>query len=441
MIRPEVTLADPWHFPEPTITRLPSGLTVWRFDLPGQHIATFEVVVPAPLAAEPRGKEGVATVALHAIDEGTVSHPDGAIGELLEGHGATLHGSARHHYSTLGGQAPVRHLHDVLDLFVEVLREPAYADTDIAHQVEAQVASYESRLASPGAAARLALRRVLHGSGHRDGRPASGVPGTIAGITAPDASRWHGSFFRPDGATLLIAGDLPDSDVTAPFHAWGAGLRSSAEPVSLAPAQPPRVVVVDRPTAVQATVLAGVRSVGRSDPRWPALRLAGQAVAGAFASRLNLELRERLGYTYGIGGGFAPGPEASLFTVGGSVRTEVAADSVARILDGLRLADGFVQAEIDDARRYLVGVAPLANETSADIVAQASALAAAALRPDFMNRHFADLLTVTADDATDAFRTEVTPERTAVVVAGRADAVVPALEGLGLRPEVLDLRA
>ena len=94
MSRPIVSHATPWHFPTPTVSRLGSGLTVWHFALPGQHVATFELVLPAPLAAEPTSKEGVATVALHTIDEGTASHPDGQIGELLESAGATLHGCA-----------------------------------------------------------------------------------------------------------------------------------------------------------------------------------------------------------------------------------------------------------------------------------------------------------------------------------------------------------
>ncbi|WP_353081027.1 M16 family metallopeptidase [Tessaracoccus lapidicaptus] len=161
---------------------------------------------------------------------------------------------------------------------------------------------------------------------------------------------------------------------------------------------------------------------------------------GAFASRLNLELRERLGYSYGIGGGFSPGVGESQFTVGGSVRTEVAADAVARLLDGLELRDPFTAAEIDDARRYLVGVAPLANETSADIVGQASALAAAGLDAGYMNRHFADLGVVTPAQATEAFRDEVRPDTLTVAVAGAAEQLLPALAARGLAAEVVDLR-
>ena len=102
MTRPEVTLGAPWRFPTPAVSTLASGLTVWHFDLPGQHIATFEVVLRAPLSGEPADREGVATVALHAVDEGTLSHPDGGIGELLEHHGATLHAPPRHRSTTPG---------------------------------------------------------------------------------------------------------------------------------------------------------------------------------------------------------------------------------------------------------------------------------------------------------------------------------------------------
>ena len=199
MNRPDVTLGIPWHFPTPTVSTLGSGLTMWHFELPGQHIATFEVMIPAPLAAEPADREGVGTVALHAIDEGTRTHPDGAIGELLEDQGATLHGTARQRYTTLGGQAPSRRLPQVLPLFTEVLSEPTFDDRDVAHHVEAQVAGYESTLASPSSAVRMALRRELFGTGDRGGRPAAGTPATLAAVTPADAHGWHRAHFSPKG--------------------------------------------------------------------------------------------------------------------------------------------------------------------------------------------------------------------------------------------------
>lgn len=439
MNRPEVTLATPWQFPAPTILRLPNGLSIWHFHLPGQHIATFELVLPAALSAEPVGSEGVATVALHAIDEGTAPHPDGRIAELMEANGATLHGAARYRHTTFGGQAPTRRLPDVLPLFTEILAEPAYAERDVAHHVEAQIASFDATLASPGGANRLALRLALFGGAHRDGRPAAGSPETLSTIGADDVRRWHARHFSPADATLLVAGALDPDVVVEQFSAWSPAPVTPV-PADAAPRQPRRVVIVHQPGAVQATVSIGQRTVTRDDPRWAAVRVAGHCIAGAFASRLNLDLRERLGYTYGISGGFAPGVAEGQLTVGGSVRTEVAGDAVARLLDGLALAEGFSDEEVSDARRFLIGVAPLANETSADVVAQASSLAAAGLEPGYLPTHFEELARVSAADATEAFRSLISPELASVAVTGDAEVLAPELERQGLSPEIIDLR-
>ncbi|MFT3887004.1 MAG: pitrilysin family protein [Arachnia sp.] len=438
MTRPAVTAASPWAFPTPEIRRLEGGATAWLFDLPGQHIATFEVLLPTPLSAEPVGAEGIATVALHAVDEGTAAHPDGAIAELLEAQGATLHGTARFGYTTFGGQAPVGRLGAALPLFLEALTEPAYDPRDVAHHVEAQLAGFASRLASPGSANKLAFRRALFGAAVREGRPAAGSPATLSTLTPDDARAWHARHWLPDGATIILAGDLSTNPDLSSLASW-KGSREAPAPVVAPSTLGPRVVVVDHPDAVQATLMLGLRAPGRTHPDWPALRVAGHAIVGAFASRLNLELRERLGYTYGIGGGFAPDVDDALFTVSGSVRTEVAGDAVARLREGLALAEPFTAAEVDDARRYLVSVAPLANETSADIVGQATALAAAGLDTSYLARHFAQLADVTPASATEAFHRHVSVERLTIAVTGRAADLMPALSAAGLSPEVINL--
>lgn len=433
MNRPDVQLANPWHFPTPTVVRLDSGLSVWHFHLPGQHVATYEVVLPTQLTHEARDKEGIANVTLHAIDEGTRTHPDGAIGELLEAQGTTLHGATRYRYATFGGQTPSRRIPQVLPLFAEVLSEPQYAERDVAHHVEAQIAGYASRLASPGAANRLALRAALYDAGHRDARPTGGTPETLANLTAADAVAWHRNHFSPAGATLVIAGAVELDEVLSGIAGWQAPspVAEGLHPTSAL--RPPSVVVVDHPESVQATFAVATRTVTRHDPRWAALRVAGHAVAGAFASRLNLELRERLGYTYGIQGGFTPGVDEGQFTVGASVRTEVAGDAVARTLEGLGLKEHLTEQEVDDARQFLIGIAPLANETSADIVNQGATLAGSGLSPDYLNEHFAELATVTAKQATEAFRDVIDPAALTIAVTGAADDLVPALEALGLQ--------
>ncbi|GAB3814149.1 pitrilysin family protein [Tessaracoccus terricola] len=439
MNRPTVHLAKRWSFPTPQLQSLPNGITAQVYDLPGQHVAALELVLPTPLAAEPRGLEGLATVALTAIDEGTIAHPEGRISELLELQGAAIHGVTLQSSTRLGTDAPAHRLAEVTPLFAEVLASPTYTAADVAHHVGLQVATHDSLEASPGAVAKRAFRAAFFGADAREGRPSAGTPETLTAISRDDVVAWHGRHWLPAGATLILAGDLSAVDVDevlAPIGAWHAP--GTPAPRSVAPALAPSVVVVDMPDAVQATVQLGCLTPGRRHPQWAALKLAGHAVTGAFASRLNLELRERLGYTYGVQGGFGARRTDGQFNVGTSFRTEVAADAVAKMLQGLELAEPFSDEEVADARAFLLGVAPLANETASDIARQAAALAAADEDPAFVNEHFDRLEDPSPADVTAAFREHVRPDRVTIAVSGNAAQLEPALRAAGLDPVVLD---
>ena len=180
MIRPAITEPRPWRFPNPARSSLGSGLGLAFIDLPGQALASVELVLPTPLEAEPRELEGVATVVLHACDEATVTLPD--IVERLELQGAALLGRSTWGYTRLGVSAPARRLPKVLELFASVVREPAFDEPDLAHHVETQVAAWKTRMASPTAVTREALRTSLFGPDQREGRPIAGSPETLGAI-------------------------------------------------------------------------------------------------------------------------------------------------------------------------------------------------------------------------------------------------------------------
>ncbi|WP_296137781.1 pitrilysin family protein [uncultured Tessaracoccus sp.] len=434
MRRPTVDLsATDWQFPEPRVHTLPNGITVWHFPMPGQHVAAFELVQPIRLTAEPRELEGVGTIALHALDESTVPHPD--MQELLDLEGAALHAAAHVHATRFGGLVPARRLAGVLPLLTEFLTEPGYHPDDVALHVEAQEAAFRTRLSTPAAAARWALRIGLYGSGQRQGRPICGTPETLARITRDEVLAWHRQHYAPTGSVLVVAGDLPDLDTHA-LDAWRTTATRSplAEPTTAGPA----VLVADVPGAVQATIVVARRSIGRDDPRWAAARLAGHVLAGGFASRLNLELRERLGYTYGIGGGFVPDPTGSLLQVQTSTRTDVAGDALERILDAFRLDTPVTVAELDDAKAFRIGIAPLANETAGDVAQQAAALAEAGLTVGYVNQHTEQLRAVTPDEASATWRELVDPSQFVVAIAGDARTLLPQLAAHDPRVVALD---
>lgn len=433
MHRPEVRLTEaPWQFPSPKVSTLANGLTVWHFPMPGQQVAAFELVQPIRLADEPQPLEGVATIALHALDEATQSHRD--MQELLDGQGAALHAAATRYSTRIGGLVPCRRFADFLPQLTEILSEPAYLAHDVELHIEAQTAAYRARLSSPGAAARWAMRVGLYGMEQRDGRPTAGMPSTLSNLTRDDVVQWHAAQFAPTAATLIVAGELPGLDVS-PLEAWSTQANRSA--LSIPRSRGGRTVIVDVPGAVQATIQVAQPSIARTHPLWAPARLAGHVICGGFASRLNLELREQLGYTYGIGGGFAPDPSGSILQAQTNTRTEVAGDTLRRILDSWQLSSPITAPELDDAKAYRIGIAPLANETSADIAGQAAALAEANLTTDFVNRHTQALAQVTPAEATDAWREVVDPNELVVAIAGDAQALLPQLSEY--EPEIWDL--
>lgn len=436
-MRPEVTPASDWHFPTPQTRRLDNGLDMWIFDLPRQYVAAVDLILPTPLSAEPRSTEGLATVALGAIDEGTRLNPAGRITELLELQGAAVQGVAGHAWTRLSLDAPVHRLPSALELFAEVLSIPDYASSDVERHIEWQVAAFQTRLASPSAMAHQALRAALFGEDQREGRPAAGTPETLETITQRHVKAWHARYYSPAGATMVLAGDLSGIDIDrlcVSLERWRGGAAGDGpEPQPRAP----RRLLVDMPSAVQASVNLAQLTVGRDHPDWAALKLGGHALAGAFASRLNLELRERLGYTYGISGGFSARPTGGQFGLAGSFSVDVSADAIRRMLDAVALSVEFTGTEIEDVRRYLIGIGPLANETAADVAGQAATLAAAGLGSDYVNQHMHDLSRPGAAEVTAAFRRAVTASELSIAVTGPAEVLEPALQDVGLAFEVV----
>lgn len=432
MIRPAIVEPRPWHFPKLLRSSLGSGLDVAFIDLPGQALASVELVLPAPLEAEPRELEGVATVVLHSCDEATITLPD--VVERLELQGATLLGKSTWGYTRLGLSAPARRLPKALELFASVVREPAFDEPDLAHHVETQIAAWRTRMASPTAVTRETLHTSLFGSEQREGRPLAGSPETLGAITREAAREWHERTWVPDGSTLILAGDLKGLDpeeLVAPLETW-QGTRAPSPPPQGIPGRP-GIVLVDLPHAAQTVVQAFVPTPGRRDPAWASLKLGGHILCGAFASRLNLELRERLGYTYGVSGG------VSARRTGGSLMLETAlsntsaADATARILDALLSPDPFTDDEVRDAARYLVQASPLRYETAADITVQAAALIAADLDPDFVDHHRAALANATTEQVNTAWRANIRPEDVTIVIGGPAEALKSGLQAAGIQ--------
>lgn len=437
--RPNVTLDRSWRFPHPRVTSLSNGLQIWAFHLPGQHVVSADLVLDCALNREPRELEGIATLALRTSDEGTRSHPGASLAELLEGQGAQVDAHQTQRTAQLTLDVPASRLERALQAFAEIAQEPSFAVEDVAHHQTQLRAEYAQNRVNPRAMTALGIRRALYLSPDRHTRPSAGTPQTLARITPEGVRDFQRAHWGPHGAVLVLAGELPsniNSLVAEHFGNWMGATQPPPQPPLVNPGR--RVLVLDRPAAVQADVTIAQLTIPRGDARLPALRMAGQLLAGAFTSRLNMVLREDLGYTYGVSGGVSPGRDQSTLGVSASFRTEVAADAIFTALDLLSVAEPFSGSELEAAKDYLLGVRPLATETASDITDAAARLAAGGVDVDYLHAQDAATQALRPDEVTDAYRSLIDPHAFSIAIAGKAEALVPQLAAQGLPVEVIE---
>ena len=434
--RPQVTPPQPWAFPVPTEHVLGNGVRVLLHDLPGQYVLSLRVVVPLAVSAEPAGQEGIASMTARLLDEGTASLGSDEFAELMERHGMVLGAGVSDGGLLVDVDVSQRHLATAAGLLTQALAAPAFPEDEVRRILRNRLAEIEQERASSAHRASKEFARTLWDPADRASRPTGGTPESIGALTRDDLVEFHATHVGPDGATVVVAGDLTDVDVLAVLEAtlgtWSAPRHTpSARPVPpLAAADAARVVVVDRPGSVQTEIVVGRPGPDRSTPHgWAPHPVLSFVLGGSPSARIDAVLREEKGYTYGIRSTFRPRVAGGTFVTSGSVRSEVTGESVEillGILDGAR--DGFTDAELRTGVDYVAMTAP-GRYATADAVADESAtLALEGLPGDFPTRNLRAVNALTLDDLDAAYGRVVTGEWT-VVLVGDAAQVVPQLDG------------
>jgi zinc protease len=432
--RPAIAPATVWTFPTPRRARLSNGIELMIFELPGQHVISAHLVLEVPLNAESRDIEGVATICARTLDEGTLRHDGDEFAELLETEGAGFGIDL----SLSGLQAvldvPASHLDRALELFAEAVTEPSLAERDINRHVQLRLAEIEQAQANSAQIASIAFRAAVFEESRRAARMSGGEPETVSQVTPEAVSAFHHDHFGPAGTTLVLAGDFADDPVAVAERSLGSWrnddqLRVVAEEPA---AGIRRMVLLDRPGAVQADVRLGGFGIDRLDPRWSAISVASYAMGGAFLSRLNAVLREEKGYTYGVRMNFGPLRTGGSFAVQGSFRTEVVADALAITRELIDVDQApFTNQEVDDAVAFFTGVSPLRYATAEGVADQAATQLLAGLPEDYVDRSLALLRSVTPEAATEAYRSVVHPDELTLVVVGDAERLADPLRATG----------
>jgi zinc protease len=336
---------------------LENGLQVYvvtRTDLPKVSVS---LGVRAGSVADPAGKEGVASLLAQTITAGTSSRSALSISDALGDLGVGLAAGAEREYATIGFESLTRNVDAALAIMSDVVRNPSLPADEVARIRARAIDQLAQEDNDPRSVSRRVSRMMLFGKDHPYGRPADGTPSSVASITRDDLAEFHRTWWKPSGSALVFAGDITLDDAVAEarkhFGAWaGAAPHLTISAPEPAPAH--RIYLVDRQDAAQTVVAQVLPAPKRSSDDYYPIELANAVWGGAgFATRLNLNLREDKGYSYGMFSRVSYFNEAGAWIASGGVQTDKTKESMVEMraeLAGLTGARPITEAELDRSR-------------------------------------------------------------------------------------------
>jgi zinc protease len=436
--RPAPGPPRPYRFPPFTRHRLDNGLTVISANLPGRPLLAAQLLVEGGAGSEPAGGAGVTSLVARGLSEGTARRDAIAFVEATERLGADVHADAGWETLAASLEVPRSRFGPALALLAEMVLEPSFPEREIERLRDERLNDLLQVRADPRRRVERAFAETIYAPWSPFSRPAAGVEETVERLGRPAVAERHAELLDASRATLIVAGDLERVPVLElveeHFGSW-PGRGSPGAPALDASRHPAgaRVVLVDRPDSPQSELRIGHVGLPRRIPDFHAVAVMQTILGGLFNSRLQRLLREARGYTYGIGAGFEFRRAAGPFAVRTAVQTEVTVPAIEDILSQLRgiRSQPVEQAELDEARDYLVGVFPLRFDTSAQVAAAIGGLVVNALPDDELDRYRPAVAAVGADDVLAA-ATHVRPDDLCVVLVADAAKVEGDLRDAGV---------
>ena len=389
-------------------------------------------------------RAGLAVLTGDCLEGGTAKRSGVELAEALETIGAGLSIRTGWDSTTVSLSCMADRLDDALGLLAEVLLEPAFPDDEVERIRGQSLAAIRQREMDPVGIATTASRRLTYAEGVPYGRPLGGTVESVGPFKSDVAAGFVEAWYRPKDSGFVVVGDVDAgrvrSLVETHFGQWTGG----AEPQPQVQAEPRThergIVVVGRADAVQSEIRMGHVGQARSTPYYFPLRVLNTILGGAFTSRLNLNLREEHGFTYGVRSRFLVRRGAGPWCVSAAVGTDVTADAVREAVTEITtlVAEGPTEEEICAARDYLAGVFPLQLETTGQIAARIVELLIYDLPDDYYGDYRDRIRSVTLEEAREAARRCIRPDEMTVVVGGDAGEIRAPLEKLGWGPVTVE---
>lgn len=433
-----------YQFPRFERRTLPNGVQLVVAPVSKLPLVTVLAIVEAGAAAEPRNKLGVAALTARLLLEGAAGLDGVALADRFERIGASVEAHADWDVASVSLTALSTQLPDALALVRDLLRAPTFPEREVQRLKEERLADLLQQLAEPRGLADEQFAHAVYDATARYASPEEGDAANVRALTRDDVQAFYSARYKPGGTTLVFAGDLTMATAAALteslFGDW-TGVRPPAAPKGVDASRQGRLVrVVAKADAPQSELRVGHQGLPRSTPDYFDAMVMNAVLGGLFSSRINLNLREAHGYTYGASSAFDWRRSAGPFVVQTAVKSEVTGAAVQEILteiERMRIAP-ISEDELTLATSYLDGVFPIRYETTAAIATALANMVIHSLPEDYYDTYRSEVRAVTTDGVLRAAQRHLHPEQLRIVVVGDPAMVAAPVEAVtGVPSEIV----
>jgi zinc protease len=441
---PPPTEPRPYHFPHITRATLPNGLRVLVAENHNAPLVAMRALVRSGADHDVVRTAGLAAITADLLDEGAGSRDAIQLAEDIGLLGGSLGTGADWDATYLSLDVLSRNTEPSLAILGDVAARATLPEDGLERVRAERLNELLQQRNEPAAIAGKRFSSLLYGTGAY-GNSVIGNADSVARITIDDVRRFHAQHYLPNNSAVVICGDIaPDTAldlVTRNLDDWQPGPEPQRPSIALQTIDASRIYLIDRPQAVQSEIRVGHHGVPRSCEDYFPLSVMNAIFGGVFNSRINLNLRERHGYTYGARSQFAFRRQAGPFVVAAPVRNEVTRESVAEMLAELRrIRTGDVATdELDDTKNYLMGVFPATVQTADDVAGRLLDMELYGLPEDYFDHVRENIAAVSKDDVQRVAEKYLDPDRVLIVIVGNAAAIREPLAALEFPLHELDI--
>ena len=437
-VRPKPSAPREYRFPSFTEEVLSSGLKLVVAPAEKLPLVTVLVVVDAGSTIDPPGKEGLAALTADALLEGTREFDGAQLTERFEQLGTAVESGADWDSAFIKLTVLADHLEEATALLGETISAPAFPEREIERLKAERLAEILQLESEPRGLADEKFAEFLYSGDSRYAKSDAGTAESVGRLSRADVESFFRGHYRAGSTTVVVAGAITPlaarTLVSKAFGRWPPGV-GEGRPLVASPRASSRTLnIVNKPDAPQSELRVGHVGLPRKHPDFFPAMVMNAVLGGLFGSRINMNLREEHGYTYGASSYYdwrrGPGP----FVVATAVQSEVTAAALQEIfleIDRIR-ASKISDEELSLARDYLDGVFPIRYETTTAIASALANLVIYGLNGDYYDTYRAHVREVTTDDVLRAAKTHLHPAQMQTLIVGDAAAIRESVASIGL---------